>query len=267
MRVDGHVHLWDARALRTPFPLPMRHAPLDDLLSHMAPEAIEHAVLVQPQVHGSDHELLLSAIARHPNRFVGFGLVDASAARPDGIDEQVRRIAELGLAGVRVHALNGTGRHARAVAVAASRCGLALEVHVDEAAWKRLAPLIEAAGDQLVVVDHLARPGDPGSLGAREVIRGLAGYPNVIVKLAALDVVSRKPFPHDNVLPLLAAAVEGCGAQRLMWGSNYPWCRGESYGESLRVIERLGLSNAENESILGGTAGRLLFRDQRQAVA
>lgn len=269
MRIDGHVHLWDARRgpVPTPYALPLPQATVGDLLSHMAGEGVERAVLVQPQVHGSDHRLLASALARHPERFVGFGLVDADAESPDVLLDEVRAVAELGLAGVRVHLVGGTGKHAPAVAAAAARHGLALEVHVDEASWTRLEPVVASAGERLVVVDHLARPDDPGSRWAREMLRVLAGHPNVVVKLAALDVVSRTPFPHEDVLPLIAAAVEAFGPDRLMWGSNFPWCRGEDYGASLRVIERLGLPNDANEAILGATASRLFFAERSRAVA
>jgi predicted TIM-barrel fold metal-dependent hydrolase len=269
MRVDGHVHLWDARrgAVPTPYELATPVASVDDLLSHMAREGIERAVLVQPQVHGSDHRLLTSALARHPDRFVGFGLAVADARSPDAILDDVRTVAELGLAGVRVHLVGGAGKQAPAVAAAAGRHGLALEVHVDEASWTRLEPLIAAAGERLVIIDHLARPDDPGSRRAREMLRVLAGHPNVVVKLAALDFVSRMPFRHEDVLPLIAAAIDAFGPDRLMWGSNFPWSRGEDYGAGLRVIERLGLSDDAAAAILGATAGRLLFADQSRAVA
>ncbi|MFZ0382245.1 MAG: amidohydrolase family protein [Solirubrobacteraceae bacterium] len=268
MRIDGHVHLWDARrgAMPTPYALPALQATVDDLLSHMAGEGVERAVLVQPQVHGSDHRLLASALARHPDRFVGFGLVDADAASPDAILDDVRAVADLGLAGVRLHLVGGTGKHAPAVAAAAARHGLALEVHVDEESWTRLEPLVAAAGERLVVVDHLARPDDPRSQYAREMLRVLAGHANVVVKVAALDVVSRRPFPHEDVLPLIAATVDAFGPNRLMWGSNFPWRRGEDYGASLHVIERLGLPDDANEAILGGTASRLFFAVQSRVV-
>lgn len=269
MRVDGHVHLWDSRrgAVPTPYELATPVASVDDLLLHMAGEGIERAVLVQPQVHGSDHRLLAMALARHPNRFVGFGLVDADAPSRDAVYDEVRAVAELGLAGVRVHLVGGTGKRAPAVAAAAAGNGLALEVHVDEASWTRLEPVVAAAGERLVVVDHLARPDDPASRWAREMLRVLAAHPNVIVKLAALDVVSRKPFPHEDVLPLIAAAVDAFGPDRLMWGSNFPWRRGEDYGASLRVIERLGLPDDANQAILGATASRLFFAERSRAVA
>ena len=51
-----------------------------------------------------------------------------------------------------------------------------------------------------------------------------------------------------------------------MWGSNFPWRRGEDYGASLHVIERLGLPDDANEAILGGTASRLFFAVQSRVV-
>jgi 2-pyrone-4,6-dicarboxylate lactonase len=269
VRVDGHVHLWDLRAAATPPPyaLPTAHAPVEQLLAHMRDEQIDRAVLVQPQLHGSDHRLLLAELARHPERFVGFGLVDADADDPQKPAREVSRLAGLGLAGVRVHLLNGGGRHVRDVAAAAARCGLALELHVDEAAWTRVPSVIEAAGDALVVIDHLGRPQDPAAASGPSFLREVARHPNVVVKLAAIDVVSCEPFPHRDVQPLIAAAVDALGPTRLLWGSNFPWCRGDRYGAGARAIEALGvLDGAALEAVLGTTADRLFFAADTQAV-
>jgi predicted TIM-barrel fold metal-dependent hydrolase len=268
MRVDGHAHLWDVRegACPTSYVVPLSLASVDDLASLMAVEGVDRAVLVQPQVHGSDHRLLMRALARHPDRFVGFGLVDADGEDVDALLASVGALGDLGLAGARIHLIQGAGMHAGVVAAAVSRHDMALELHVDQTAWPRLDEVLDAAGDRLVVIDHLGRPDDPRSGPARAMLRALAARPNVIVKLAALDVVSGMPFPHDDVLPLIADTIEMFGAERLMWGSNFPWSRGESYGASLRALERLGLRDVARDAILGTTADRLFFADRRQAV-
>ena len=53
------------------------------------------------------------------------------------------------------------------------------------------------------------------------------------------------------------------GPDRCVWGSNFPnalWSKGTMYAQNLTLFtEELGLSNGEQEAILGGTAMGLWF--------
>lgn len=267
MRVDGHAHLWDLAADQADR-IPVRQAGVDDLFSHMARERVDRAVVVQPQVYGSDHRLLVHALERYPDRLAGFGLVDADRGKPEALAAEVYRLAELGLAGVRVHLVGGRGRESCAVARAVARVNLALELHVDEPAWPRVWPVIESARHSRILIDHLGRPEHPDTASARDFLRRLARYDTVAIKLSAFDVVSSDAFPHRDLRALVATAAETLGPERLLWGSNFPWCHDESYGASARTIAALGvLSGADHEAVMGATANRLLFAGSSEVAA
>lgn len=257
MKVDGHVHLWDSRLVRggLPYPLPVAVASVDDLLRDMTANDVDRAVLVQPTPHGGDHSVLLSALTRFPDRFVGVGLVGSDLQGGDAQIERVRQIAELGLTGVRVHPLNNGNVELERIAREADRVGLSLELHVDESTWPAVFRVLEAAPDGAMVIDHFGRPHDPGGDAAQRFLKSLGDRPNVAVKVAAIDLIWGETYPYQNFKPWIETAMEQLGPERMFWGSNFPWSRGEQYSASIREItDHWGLSTSEREALFGGSA-------------
>jgi predicted TIM-barrel fold metal-dependent hydrolase len=61
----------------------------------------------------------------------------------------------------------------------------------------------------------------------------------------------------------LKRVIEAFTPQRCVWGSNFPnalWSKGTSYAQNLSLFtDEIGLSQSDQEAILGGTAERLWF--------
>jgi predicted TIM-barrel fold metal-dependent hydrolase len=94
-----------------------------------------------------------------------------------------------------------------------------------------------------------------------------AAFEQVLVKVSGVVEVSREPFPFRDVHELLAEALERFGADRLMWGSNYPvvleTC---DYASSLTYLEASGVfADGELDEVLAGACARLL--DETPVVA
>lgn len=122
--------------------------------------------------------------------------------------------------------------------------------------------LVERLPDQAFVVDHLAKP----KIRDREMepwaahMRRLAQHPNVCCKVSGL--VTEADWHHwqpDDLRPYLDVVFEAFGADRLMFGSDWPVCLlAASYSRVVEVIERYAshLSAADREQLFGGTAMR-----------
>ncbi|MBM4437672.1 MAG: amidohydrolase family protein [Actinobacteria bacterium] len=80
-------------------------APVELLLITMAQRDVGRACLVQPMPYAWDNRYLLNAIARYPERFVGIGLVDGTAA--DAPDQLGALMAHPGMRGVRFNVFDG----------------------------------------------------------------------------------------------------------------------------------------------------------------
>nr|WP_232071550.1 amidohydrolase family protein [Phytohabitans flavus] len=114
------------------------------------------------------------------------------------------------------------------------------------------------------VLDHLGKPsiGDAAAgFGRwRGPLAALAAHPNVTAKLSGLVTEADwDRWTVGDLAPFVAVAVDAFGADRVMWGSDWPVCLlAASYG---RVKEALAdalppLSAAERAAVFGGTAVR-----------
>jgi predicted TIM-barrel fold metal-dependent hydrolase len=122
--------------------------------------------------------------------------------------------------------------------------------------WDRdlhhLRPLVEAHPGVPVAVDHCGFVDFAGDVAP---LLDLADLPAVHVKVSS-HVLRPLPDPAA-VVSLLAGAF---GADRLVWGSDYPQTEG-SYGSMVELARRAaaGLDDAGQADFLGGTARRLWF--------
>jgi L-fuconolactonase len=116
-----------------------------------------------------------------------------------------------------------------------------------------------------LAIDHLAKP--PIARGefdewARE-LRPLAAYPNVYCKLSGLVTEANwSTWTADDLRPYVDYALDLFGAERLMFGSDYPVCLlAASYTRVLESFQELlrDLSASDSELIFGGNA-RMFYR-------
>jgi L-fuconolactonase len=110
------------------------------------------------------------------------------------------------------------------------------------------------------VLDHLGKP----SISTRQLepwafaIGEIAGLPNVTCKVSGLVTEAEwSAWLPDDLMPYIGMAVELFGADRLMWGSDWPVCTlAASYSEVYEVTAEIlsGLVGDELGWILGGCA-------------
>jgi predicted TIM-barrel fold metal-dependent hydrolase len=101
-------------------------------------------------------------------------------------------------------------------------------LHFDlQAPWQQLteaAALARDFPDTLLIVNHAGVPGDRSTAtlhGWRDALTALARCPNVAVKVSGLCEAG-KPWSVEANQPVLDALRDAFGAERLMFGSNFP---------------------------------------------
>ena len=137
-----------------------------------------------------------------------------------------------------------------------------------------LVPSIEALcarGDVDVVIDHWGFPrAEPGAAPSAalkfdekafgEVCALGRKHENLYLKLSAHFRVSSQDAPYSDLQPRFDAAVAAFGADRLMWGSDFPFVQlngGQKASlEAVRGFAR-NLPQEAQDALLGGTARRL----------
>ncbi len=139
------------------------------------------------------------------------------------------------------------------------RLGLRFDALVRPEQLPALLPMLDRHPDLAVVIDHAAKP-DIGS-GMWEPwarsMRAAATNPRVRCKLSGLVTEAGPKWTIDTLRPYFDFLLECFGAQRLMWGSDWPVVNlTSSYQQwfAATVALMAGLTPQERAAIMGGTA-------------
>jgi L-fuconolactonase len=141
--------------------------------------------------------------------------------------------------------------------------GLVYDLVVTAEQLGACAEAAAAVPDLVFVLDHLGKP--PVAGGATEPwasdLRRLAELPNTVAKLSGLVTEADwRCWRLEDQRPYADAALAAFGADRLMFGSDWPVCTlAASYDEVLAIARELtsDLSAAERDAIFAGTATRV----------
>jgi len=128
---------------------------------------------------------------------------------------------------------------------------------------KHVPTLAEKVPDLKIVVDHLAKPPLDASARKtwREQLTAAAASPQVYAKVSGLNTVTPDfaAWTYEDIKPLIDFALETFGANRLMFGSDWPVAvlagdYAKVWAETNKAIA--DLSSTEQEAILGGTGNQ-----------
>ena len=271
-RIDAHQHFWRYRAADYPWMgdgmdvlrrdhLPQQLRPLLDA------HGIAGCIAVQARAVEAETDFLLDLAREHDWIVAVIGWVDLR------VDDLQRRLARWDgrdrLAGFR-HLLQDEADVPAVLADAAFNRGVAAlqarqrvyEVLV-RAPQLAAVPAFCARHDRhWLVLDHLGKPaiGGDGDVQWREHLRQLAALPHVLCKVSGLVTETGERAVDVDVLHrYLDIALELFGAQRLMFGSDWPVCLLKAeYAQVFGIVERWAarLSRDEQAALWGGTAAR-----------
>ncbi len=275
MKLDAHQHFWSYDAAQYPWIprgsalhrdwLPGDLAPLlaaaglDGCIAVQARQTVEesrwllelaehHAIikgvvgwvdLRAPKV-GAD----LAELARHP-RFVGVRHV----VQEEADDFMLGAGFQRGIGELRAH-------------------GLTYDILIAQRQLPSAIALAKRFPGQPFVLDHMAKPAiKAGTLSPwREQIRELAQAPNVLCKVSGMVTeADRKAWQPADIRPYLDVVSEAFGADRLMFGSDWPVCLlAADYARVFALVrDYLAPLPAEAQAkVLGGNAARFYLTRQ-----
>jgi L-fuconolactonase len=127
---------------------------------------------------------------------------------------------------------------------------------------KHIPTLAARLPNLTLVIDHLAKPPIAAKEmgGWAEQFKAAAAYPNVYAKVSGLNTAAAPGWTADDLKPYIDYAVDCFGADRLMFGSDWPVCilNGDYASVWDGTVQALaGRPQAEIDAILGGTAARV----------
>lgn len=262
MIVDSHAHVSDRW-----------YEPVQTLLGQMNEHRVDRAVLTQ-MIGQTDNRYLLDCVKRYPDRLSCVAWVDAEA--PD-VAVAIENLARERVAGIRLRpgACAADGRVPPAWrAVQSTGLPVSCVGSADAFSAPGFAELIAKLPETIVVLEHLGGTSTPVTTDEQFALRRqvfeLAAFPRVMLKLPGLgELMPRNPhtWQHgrpfgDTISPLVCDALSAFGAQRLMWGSDFPVVSSrEGYGNALNLTRAAlaGLPDDDLDAIFGGNANRVFW--------
>jgi predicted TIM-barrel fold metal-dependent hydrolase len=264
--VDAHVHVWQTDP-RFPF-APGAKVPVNidaspsSLLEKMRCNGISRTVLIQVIHYKWDNRFLVATLRSHPGKFAGVCRVDPqNPAAPDHLSFWT----EQGCRGVRLSpAADPTGDWIRGPQMLSlwKRCEdlkVPMTLLLPISRLPDTVPLLDKFPSLTTVIDHMADCPVDDSQGL-QLLRSLARYPNLYVKVSHPWSLSKLPYPYPDVLAMIARLRDSFTANRLMWGTDWP-IKPELLSYDRRVALYRDhvpfLSRTEHRQLLAGTATRV----------
>jgi predicted TIM-barrel fold metal-dependent hydrolase len=267
--IDPHVHVWKNDS-RYPWPKDLANPPREDalpstLLALMKANGVENTVLVHVIHYRWDCRYAGDTLRAHRDKLMGVCRVDPTA---DHAAEDMKRwVAEYGFHGVRLSPaagrsgdwINERERMDRLFRQAAQlkipMCILCPSTRLPD-----VGKVIERHAESLdVCIDHMADcPIDQPEELKKLLV--LSRYPRVFVKISHLWSLSREKYPYRDTHDQVKRLRDQFGAQRLMWGTDWPIVEkhcGYAKAVALYRDELAFFTPQERRWILAGTARKL----------
>ena len=270
--VDAHPHIYSNN--RNKYPTindpwnPGEPATAEDLKSKMDSAGVERAVFIQTGTfYGWDNRFILDSTRRFAEWATGVVTLN-----PD--DEQHLEILEEAVRNYFVRGLRGTpdkdgninSRNVQRLWAKARDLGIVVNCMVmdDLDLVPQIEELCIKLGDPRIVIDHCLMLNSTRKTKLTiAAMKKLSSLPNVYAKLTCGSHGSARVYPHEDMHGLLKQVIDAFTPDRCVWGSNFPnslWSKGTSYAQNLSLFtDELGLSQTDQEAILGKTAQTLWF--------
>jgi L-fuconolactonase len=273
MRIDAHQHFWNLAKVDYPWLVPEHGAIFktfspSDLEPHLRAEGIERTVLVQAANSLEDTVSMLTQAEAYDwiGAVVGWVPLD----EPERARTLLERFSHHPkFRGVRhlIHNERDPDWLLRPPVISGLKLLAEFNLPFDVVAvypdhLKHVPVLAEEIPCLTLIIDHLAKPPIAASTmdGWASQLQAAARHHNVYAKISGLNTAAALDWSAADLKPYIDLAVESFGADRLMFGSDWPVCL--LAGDYMRVWTETNKalsdrSQQEIEAILGGTARRI----------
>nr|CAH66449.1 OSIGBa0145N07.5 [Oryza sativa] len=277
--VNSHLHVWASpqqTAERYPYftgQEPPIRGDVDLLLQCMDEAGVDGALIVQPINHMFDHSLVTSVLKKYPSKFIGCCLANP-ADDGSGIKQLEHLIVQEKYRAVRFNpnlwpsGQKMTNEVGRSLFAKAGELGAPVGIMVMKGISTYIQEIEELCTDYpktTVIFDHMAFCKPPMNIEEEKAFTSfleLSRFPQIYVKYSALFRISREAYPYEDTSQLLSRVISSYGANRIMWGSDFPFvvpeCGYKGAKEAIsHVAGKIPVSSSDLEWILGKTVTQL----------
>jgi predicted TIM-barrel fold metal-dependent hydrolase len=223
---------------------------------------VDMGIVVQENMDGEQNDYGLLTMTQHPGRFFVHGLPDFF--KTDTVAKQADKLFDKGFMGLKFPA----GHFGEKVLLDDKRLfpvydrmeAEALVLAIDFSAGQAQVPAFEKVMQNFpklpVAIGHFGMPNRDGWPGQLALCR----HENVYVETGGIIWLYRhEAYPFPTGLKKLREAIKKVGADKIMWGSDWPRTMVDfTYRQSLDFFrDAKGFTDSEKQKILGENACRL----------
>lgn len=274
MKIDTHLHIWNRQQASYSWLIPA-YGPIyaDFDLSQVEAEVkaagVDKCVLVQAADSYEDTLLMFDAAAKYP--WIGGVVGWVPLMQPDVVQRKLEEFTKHPLfKGMRhlIHEEANKDWLLREDVLEGLKVLASFNIPFDVVAvfpnqLKHVPTLAEKIPNLRMVIDHLAKPPldpDQHKIWADQ-LRAAAQSPQVYAKISGLNTATADPvnWTADDLKPNMDFAIEVFGADRLMFGGDWPVALlAGTYTKVWQETNKAlaGYSQAQIDAILGGTAAK-----------
>ena len=272
MIIDAHAHLWNPQAGRVdgkpviplaggrsdfggelrqmmpPYMLDGRNT-VEMLMSNMDYARVSGCVITQEYIDGNQDSYLLECKKNYPDRMKISCLYEEKTIE----DEWLSRFDGVKICGGRLG--NKDLLVHEEIFAQAERMGkfLAIDMADGELQTEAMEKLIEKYPDLRIAIGHFGMV----TVDGWEKQIALARHKNVYIESGGITWLFNSEFyPYPSAVKAIRTAIDICGIDKLMWGSDYPrTMTAITYDMSKDFVEKSdGLSEEEKRKFLGENA-------------
>ena len=268
MQIDAHHHLWslargDYGWLTPDLAAIHRDFGPGDLEPLLAAADVDRTILVQAAPTTAETDFLLQLAETTPFVAGVVGWVDVEAA--DAPDRIAALAANPLLKGLRpmIQDMADDAWMLQAGIAPAIEAMIAHGLTFDALVKPRHLPILQQFAGLYpgldIVIDHGGKPDIAGGdiAGWTRDIRAVAAGTRMFCKLSGLITEAAPDCTAADLRPVVEVLIEAFGADRLMWGSDWPVLNlngGYRQWRSIAVRMLAGVSGTEQEAVFGRTA-------------
>ena len=288
-KVDVHVHVFaklsDGYSREVSGLAPAeKEAPAEQLLREMDASGIDKTVLIDMGGTQIDqHRYVTHCVQKWPDRFTATGLVDGND--PDTPSRLKELVEATGIEGIRIgdigdpSTVRAQDLKAYPLFQCADELGININIYTGSANIAGVEMLAEVFPNLNISLDHLGvMPSTPSTVdrwgrprfddeplppATYPRILDMARFPNVYIKVSGEYAFSKKPWPYEDMKPMVEQIYQAYGPDRMMWCTDSPWILEEPGYQKLVDLPDLHLpsiSKSEKDKIMGGTALKIWFK-------
>lgn len=263
MRIDAHQHFWIYNEVRDSWitdemSVIQRNFLPEDLKPLLADNRIDGTVIVQSDQSKEENIFQLANALKHDFIKGVVGWIDLEA---DDLSEQLEYYQEFRkLKGFR-HVLQGEKQRDFMLRPKFKRgvgklkeYGYTYDILIYTDQLDHTLEFVKAFPEQPFIIDHLAKPNikDNNIDEWKKAMYKIASFDNVFCKVSGMVTEANwKKWGYDDFVPYLDTVVNSFGANRLVFGSDWPVCLvAASYDQVIGLVERYFSTFSKDEQNL-----------------